>query len=78
MYLNDVKEGGHTSFPLASKECKDDKGYFGVKPTKGSVAWFYNLEKDGNVDPNTQHYAEPVCILLSFHVFFNHFVNSCM
>ena len=59
MYLNDVAEGGNTSFPRADESCKNDDGYLGVQPIKGSVAWFYDLLPDGNVDDKTLHYAEP-------------------
>eukprot|EP01083_Nonionella_stella_P110247 322429_1 len=59
MYLSDVAEGGNTSFPLADERCKDENGYFGVQPVKGSVMFFYNMFPDGNVDTKTQHYAEP-------------------
>lgn len=59
MYLNDVNGGGYTSFPKASKECKDKNGYMGVEPKQGRVAFFYDLLPDGNVDELTQHYAEP-------------------
>jgi len=59
MYLNDVKNGGETSFPIADKSCKNDKGWFGAKPIKGSALMFYNLFKDGNVDQLAQHFAQP-------------------
>jgi len=59
MYLHQVTEGGYTSFPKADAKCRDEKDYFGVEPTKGSVMFFYNLFPDGNVDTTTQHYAEP-------------------
>mmetsp|Transcript_51205 Transcript_51205/g.62656 ORF Transcript_51205/g.62656 Transcript_51205/m.62656 type:complete len:498 (+) Transcript_51205:54-1547(+) len=59
IYLNDVEQGGYTSFPKASRKCKNDDGYFGVKPIKGSVAWFYDLLPDGNADPLSLHFAEP-------------------
>ena len=59
MYLNDVTKGGNTSFPRADAKCKDENGYFGVQPIKGSVMFFYNMFPDGNVDSKTLHYAEP-------------------
>ena len=59
MYLNNVETGGNTSFPEASQECKGESGYFGVRPKKGSAAWFYDLFPDGNVDSLTLHFAEP-------------------
>merc|ERR1712176_349060 len=59
MYLNDVTEGDNTSFPKADEKCKDENGYFGVQPIKGSIMFFYNMFADGNVEPKTQHYAEP-------------------
>ena len=59
MYLHHVEKGGNTSFPKADEKCQDENGYFGNPPTKGSVMFFYNLFPDGNVDPKTQHYAEP-------------------
>ena len=59
MYLNDVNEGGNTSFPNAIENCTDETDYFGVRPIKASAAWFYDLFADGNVDESTLHYAEP-------------------
>lgn len=59
MYLHEVTDGGNTSFPKADPKCRDENDYFGVKPEKGSVMFFYNLFPDGNVDTKTQHYAEP-------------------
>ena len=59
MYLNSVENGGNTSFPNADKSCKDESDYFGVKPVKGTAAWFYDLFEDGNVDPKSLHFAEP-------------------
>eukprot|EP01084_Bolivina_argentea_P293117 504094_1 len=59
MYLNDVKYGGNTSFPIASDECKDHNGYFGVKPIKNSAVVFYDMLMDANVDPLSKHEAEP-------------------
>ena len=59
MYLNEVGEGGNTSFPKAHESCRDHNGYFGVQPIKGSAVFFYDLLPDGNGDERTQHYAEP-------------------
>ena len=59
MYLNDVEDGGNTSFPEADTRCKDENGYFGVQPIKGSAVFFYNLLPDGNVGMKTLHQGEP-------------------
>lgn len=59
MYLNKVHAGGNASFPKAHENCKDQNGYFGVQPIKGSVVFFYDLLPDGNVDEKTHHYTEP-------------------
>merc|ERR1712003_369805 len=59
LYLNDVGQGGNTSFPNASSQCKDENGYFGVQPIKRSALIFYNMLKDANVDPMSAHEAEP-------------------
>ena len=59
LYLNTPSKGGNTSFPLADVKCKDHNGYFGKNPGKGNAVFFYDLFADGNVDPLTQHYAEP-------------------
>ncbi len=58
-YLNDVKEGGNTSFPRCARRCADSKRYFGGNPGKGNSVFFYGLLEDGNVDENSLHYAEP-------------------
>ena len=59
MYLNDVTEGGNTSFPAADEKCKGEKGYFATQPIKGSAVFFYNLLPDGNVDTKTMHQGDP-------------------
>merc|ERR1712096_44545 len=53
MYLSEVNEGGNTTFIQPDDRCKDENGYFGVEPIKGSAAFFYNLLPDGNADPKT-------------------------
>ncbi|ETO19597.1 hypothetical protein RFI_17634 [Reticulomyxa filosa] len=64
MYLNDVIEGGQTSFPLADNSCNrylnlsDD--LFRIHPGKNNAVFFYNLLGDGNVDEKTLHAAMPV------------------
>jgi prolyl 4-hydroxylase len=59
MYLNTPQYGGNTSFPNADDSCKNELGYFGIRPKEGSAAFFYNMHPDGNVDPTTRHFGEP-------------------
>ncbi|KAG1670791.1 Prolyl 4-hydroxylase subunit alpha-1 [Nymphon striatum] len=47
-YLNDVKAGGYTVFPVLK---------IGVQPKKGSALFWYNLKKSGDGDPQTVHAA---------------------
>jgi prolyl 4-hydroxylase len=49
-WLNEVKEGGETQFPLASVE---------IRPQKGSGVMFYSMTLDGEEDPSSQHEAIP-------------------
>jgi len=58
LYLNEVTEGGETSFPRwvnaeTSNELK-------VKPAKGKAVLFYGFLPDGNLDDLSQHAALPV------------------
>jgi prolyl 4-hydroxylase len=51
-YLNDVEEGGETSFP--------DIGV-SVKPNKGDVVVFHNcIDGTSNINPNSLHGGSPV------------------
>ncbi|KAG1660314.1 Prolyl 4-hydroxylase subunit alpha-2 [Nymphon striatum] len=50
-YLNDVKAGGYTVFPVLK---------IGVQPKKGSALFWYNLKKSGDGDPQTVHAACPI------------------
>ena len=59
LYLNDVAHGGNTTFLRAHAQCADADGYFGVRPTKRSAVFFYDLREDGNVDERTEHRGEP-------------------
>ncbi|ETO33104.1 hypothetical protein RFI_04002, partial [Reticulomyxa filosa] len=59
MYLNTPDAGGNTSFPNAAERCRDQNGYFGVKPKKGTAVFFYDLFPDGNADQSSLHFAEP-------------------
>ena len=58
MYLNDVPEGGQTSFPRW-RNSETGKS-IDVKPEKGKAAIFYMKNPDGNLDDLTQHAALPV------------------
>ncbi|KAL7544259.1 hypothetical protein ACHAWF_007638 [Thalassiosira exigua] len=58
LYLNDVEEGGETSFPRWLNA--ETKGPLNVKPEKGKAVLFYMLLPDGNSDDLTQHAALPV------------------
>jgi len=58
LYLNEVTDGGETSFPRwvnaeTSNELK-------VKPAKGKAVLFYGFLPDGNLDDLSQHAALPV------------------
>lgn len=57
-YLNDVEEGGATSFPrwLNAESSQPLR----VKPEAGMAVLFYNMLPDGNYDERSQHAAEPV------------------
>uniref|UniRef100_A0A0P5MAM3 procollagen-proline 4-dioxygenase n=1 Tax=Daphnia magna TaxID=35525 RepID=A0A0P5MAM3_9CRUS len=52
-YLNDVERGGSTAFPRAG---------VAVKPVKGGAAFWYNLKRNGQGDPDTLHGACPVLL----------------
>jgi len=58
MYLNDVPQGGETSFPRW-RNAETGKS-IDVKPEKGKAAIFYMKNPDGNLDDLTQHAALPV------------------
>jgi prolyl 4-hydroxylase len=58
LYLNDVEEGGETSFPRWFNA--ETSGGLDVKPEKGKAVLFYMLLPDGNSDDLTQHAALPV------------------
>jgi len=58
LYLNDVEEGGETSFPRWMNA--ETMGSLDVKPEKGKAVLFYMLLPDGNSDDLTQHAALPV------------------
>jgi prolyl 4-hydroxylase len=51
IYLNDVEEGGTTSFPDAQ---------LSVVPRKGSGVYFHYMRSDGTLDPLTLHSGDPV------------------
>ncbi|KAL3774400.1 hypothetical protein HJC23_000585 [Cyclotella cryptica] len=58
LYLNDVEQGGETSFPRWLNA--ETTGGLDVKPEKGKAVLFYMLLPDGNSDDLTQHAALPV------------------
>jgi prolyl 4-hydroxylase len=58
LYLNDVEEGGETSFPRWFNA--ETTGGLDVKPEKGKAVLFYMLLPDGNSDDLSQHAALPV------------------
>jgi prolyl 4-hydroxylase len=51
MYLNDVEAGGETILPDIN---------LSVRPQKGCALLFYNLKRNGEVDPKTLHGSIPV------------------
>lgn len=50
-YLSDVEEGGETEFAVAGLK---------IKPKKGEVLFWRNLDDDGNGNPDTLHAGRPV------------------
>ena len=50
-YLNDVPEGGETTFPFINLD---------VKPIKGSAVMWYNADLEGNLDATSLHAGKPV------------------
>jgi prolyl 4-hydroxylase len=58
MYLNDVPEGGTTSFPRWRNAETNEPIH--MKPKKGKAMIFYMLNPDGNKDDLSQHAANPV------------------
>jgi prolyl 4-hydroxylase len=53
VYLNDVNDGGETSFNSIDKE---------FKPAKGDVVIWKNVYHDGNENPYTKHVEKPTVI----------------
>jgi prolyl 4-hydroxylase len=51
VYLNDVEEGGYTSFPYA---------YFASKPERGTAIIWNNLNKDGTTNDYATHMGMPI------------------
>jgi prolyl 4-hydroxylase len=51
IYLNDVEEGGETTFPFA---------YLNFKPKTGTALIWNNLNKDGSGNILTQHHAKSI------------------
>jgi prolyl 4-hydroxylase len=51
IYLNTPKEGGETEFPNANIK---------ISPKEGKAVLFYNLDKEGNLDPLSRHAGAPV------------------
>eukprot|EP00804_Cyclotella_cryptica_P001071 CCRYP_008370-RA/>CCRYP_008370-RA protein AED:0.43 eAED:0.43 QI:0/-1/0/1/-1/1/1/0/110 len=58
LYLNDVEQGGETSFPRWLNA--ETAGGLDVKPEKGKAVLFYMLLPYGNSDDLTQYAALPV------------------
>jgi prolyl 4-hydroxylase len=58
MYLNDVEEGGKTSFPRWRNG--ETSASLDVKPEKLKAMIFYMVNPDGNLDDLSQHAALPV------------------
>jgi prolyl 4-hydroxylase len=58
LYLNNVIEGGETSFPRWRNAETGES--LKVKPEKGKAMIFYMVNPDGNLDDLTQHAALPV------------------
>ena len=51
IYLNDVEDGGHTKFPKVGAD---------LKPIKGQLVVWSNLDQSGRPDYNTLHQGSPV------------------
>jgi prolyl 4-hydroxylase len=58
LYLNDVEEGGRTSFPRWRNGETSDS--LDVKPEKLKAMIFYMVNPDGNLEDLSQHAALPV------------------
>ncbi len=58
LYLNEVEEGGETTFPRAITKDRHDGVVITPKP--GKAVLFYNILPDGNVDDLSQHGAQTV------------------
>ena len=54
-YLNDVEEGGETGFDMLS-----DGPPTLIKPKKGRIVVFYNLNDDGSLNMKTRHSGLPI------------------
>ncbi|XP_068233922.1 prolyl 4-hydroxylase subunit alpha-1-like [Palaemon carinicauda] len=52
-YLSDVEAGGRTAFPWAGVS---------VKPLKGSAVFWYNLKRNGRMNPRSEHGGCPVLL----------------
>eukprot|EP00978_Attheya_sp_CCMP212_P019791 scaffold55810_cov40-Attheya_sp.AAC.3 len=58
LYLNDVTEGGETTFPRAQTTEFHDG--IRITPKAGTAVLFYNMLPDGNMDDLSQHGSLPV------------------
>jgi prolyl 4-hydroxylase len=58
MYLNDVEQGGQTSFPRWRNA--ETTGPRNMTPKKGTAMIFYMVNPDGNLDDLSHHAALPV------------------
>lgn len=52
-WLDDVKAGGGTAFMYPNREML-------IQPTKGSAAFWFNLEANGSIEPESAHGGCPV------------------
>lgn len=68
LYLNDVEEGGETTFPnLPAPRGDNGPGFsdcarrvLAVRPRKGSAVLFHNIRTDGRIEERSKHSACPV------------------
>lgn len=62
LYLNDVTEGGTTSFPRWRHDDSEEQTAMDMKPAKGRALFFYLTTPDNNLDDLSQHAGQSVSL----------------